>query len=111
VGSVPSVPEFRPRISDAEIDRIKPHILVCLGATAAKALLGNQFSVTRQRKELIPSPLAPKVLATVHPSSLLRIEDEKERHKEMDRFVNDMRKVAGLLDSSNAKGSSLTVAA
>jgi uracil-DNA glycosylase len=96
---------------DAEINRIKPHVLVCLGATAAKALLGNQFSVTQQRGELIASPLAPKVLATVHPSSLLRIEDESERHEEMKRFVNDMRKVASLLHSPNSKTSSLPDAA
>jgi uracil-DNA glycosylase len=83
---------------DAEINRIKPQILVCLGATAAKALLGNQFSVSRQRGELIESPLAPKVIATVHPSSLLRIQDEAERHQEMDRFVADIIKIASLLN-------------
>jgi uracil-DNA glycosylase len=82
---------------DAEIDRIKPQVLVCLGATAAQALLGSQFRVSEQRGEIIESPLAPKVMATVHPSSLLRIEDEDERHREMKRFVDDIRKVAELL--------------
>src|SRR5881296_1439105 len=54
---------------DAEIDVIKPKVIVCLGATAAQALLGDQFRVTRERGTLIPSPLAPFVMATVHPSS------------------------------------------
>ena len=84
---------------DAEIDRIKPHVLVCLGATAAQALLGNKFRVSEQRGTLIESPLAPKVMATVHPSSLLRIEDKDERHREMKSFMNDIRKVANLVKS------------
>lgn len=75
---------------DAEIDRIKPQVLVCLGATAAQALLGNDFRVSKQRGQLIASPLAPKVIATVHPSSLLRIEDEDERHREMKHFIDDI---------------------
>ncbi len=82
----------------AEIDRIKPRVLVCLGATAAKALLGKDFSVTRQRGKLVESDLARKVIATVHPSSLLHIQDEKERHAETARFINDMKKIAKLLD-------------
>jgi DNA polymerase len=82
----------------AEIDRIKPRVLVCLGATAAKALLGKDFSVTRQRGKLVESDLAPKVMATVHPSSLLHIQDEKERHAETARFINDMKKIAKLLN-------------
>jgi len=82
---------------DAEIDRIKPQVLVCLGATAAQALLGNTFRVSKQRGQLINSPLAPKVMATVHPSSLLRIEDEDDRHHEMKRFIDDIKKVARLL--------------
>jgi uracil-DNA glycosylase family protein len=82
----------------AEIDRIKPRVLVCLGATAAKALLGKDFSVTRQRGKLVESDLAPKVMATVHPSSLLHIQDEKERHAETARFINDVKKIAKLLN-------------
>ena len=84
---------------EAELKVIKPRVLVCLGATAAQALLGRKFSVTRQRGELIKSPLAPYVLATVHPSSLLRMPEEKDRHAEMARFVEDMRKVARLINS------------
>lgn len=82
---------------DAEIQRINPHVLVCLGATAAKALLGNQFSVTRERGKLVESHLAPKVLATVHPSSLLRIDDEAERHNAMEKFISDIKVAADLL--------------
>lgn len=82
---------------EAEIDRIRPQVLVCLGATAAQALLGSKFRVSEQRGKLIASPLAPRVIATVHPSSLLRIIDEDERHREMRRFATDMKKVASLL--------------
>lgn len=89
----PEIRACRPWL-DAEIDRIKPHVLVCLGATAAQALLGNQFRVSEQRGKLVDSSLAPKVMATVHPSSLLRIEDKDERHRETKRFVDDIKKVA-----------------
>jgi DNA polymerase len=81
----------------SEIEHIKPKVIVCLGATAAQALLGKNFRVSRQRGELVPSELAPYVMATVHPSSLLRIEDEQERHREIARFVDDLRKAAKLL--------------
>lgn len=92
----PEIRACRPWL-DAEIDRIKPQVLVCLGATAAQALLGNNFRVREQRGQLIESPLAPKVIATLHPSSLLRIEDENERHRETKRFVEDIKEVAMLL--------------
>ena len=84
---------------EAELKVIKPRVLVCLGATAAQALLGKNFSVTRQRGELVKSPLTPYVLATVHPSSLLRMPEEKDRHAAMARFVEDLRKVALLINS------------
>src|SRR6202163_1299929 len=77
---------------DAEIALVKPRALVGLGATAAQALLGRQFKVTAHRGELVASPLAPVVLATVHPSSLLRNPDEDARHREMKRFIDDLRK-------------------
>jgi uracil-DNA glycosylase family protein len=86
---------------DAELQVVKPTVLVCLGATAAQALLGRDFRVTRQRGELVDSPLAPNVLATVHPSSILRA-DEADRDAEMAAFVSDLRKVAALLDSTRA---------
>ncbi len=79
---------------DAEIASLKPEILVCLGATAAQALLGKDFSVTRQRGEFVKSPLAPLVMATVHPSSVLRAPDEESRRLQREAFVADFRKVA-----------------
>jgi uracil-DNA glycosylase len=81
----------------AEISLIRPRIIVCLGATAAQALLGRQFRVSRQRGEFIESPLAPRVLATVHPSSLLRAPDEETRRAETERFIEDLRRVARVL--------------
>ena len=76
---------------------MKPEVLVCLGATAAQALLGKDFSVTRQRGQLFPSPLAPNVFATVHPSSILRARDAEARHLQMRQFVKDLRRAATLL--------------
>jgi len=78
---------------DAELAVLKPRVLVCLGATAAQALLGRDFRVSRQRGELVDSPLAPKAIATVHPSSILRAEDRDTQFRE---FVRDLEKVAGL---------------
>jgi uracil-DNA glycosylase len=79
---------------DAEVAVLKPRVLVCLGATAAQALLGRDFRVSRQRGELVESPLAPKAIATVHPSSILRAEDRDLQFKE---FVRDLEKVAELI--------------
>jgi uracil-DNA glycosylase family protein len=84
---------------DTEIQLVKPRAIVCLGATAAQALLGRQFRVTEHRGTFITSTLAPLVLATVHPSSILRERDDEARHREQDRFVNDLRKVARALSS------------
>ena len=83
----------RPWIDD-ELAIVKPKALVCLGSTAAQALLGRNFRVTAQRGKPVPSPLAPVVIATVHPSSVLRAPDEDTRHAEYKRFVKDL-KVAG----------------
>jgi uracil-DNA glycosylase len=82
---------------DAEIDRLKPEVIVCLGATAAQALLGKDFRVTQHRGEFVDSPLAPHVAATVHPSSILRAPDEETRHEEMKRFVADLKKIAKVI--------------
>ena len=82
---------------DAEIRLVRPGILVCLGATAAQALLGKGFSVSRQRGQLIPSTLAPKVVATVHPSSILRARDEEARKSQMQAFVRDLKAIGQLL--------------
>jgi uracil-DNA glycosylase len=77
---------------DAEIAVVKPNVLVCLGATAAQALLGKDFRVSQRRGELIDSPLAPYVMATVHPSSILRAHAESRR-AEMEAFLADLKKV------------------
>jgi len=82
---------------EAEIAQVKPKVIVCLGATAAQALLGKNFRVTRQRGEFVPSPLAPYVLATVHPSAILRAPDDRAREAEIESLVADLRKVAELL--------------
>jgi len=84
---------------DTEIALVKPRAIVCLGATAAQALLGRQFRVTAHRGEFIRSPLAPLVLATVHPSSILRAPDDEARRLEMNRFTSDLRSVARALSS------------
>ena len=82
---------------EAELAVVEPRVLVCLGATAAQALLGKQFRVTKQRGELVESPLAPTVLATIHPSAILRQRDEASRREEMAAFVDDLGVVAKLL--------------
>jgi uracil-DNA glycosylase family protein len=81
---------------DAELDVIEPRVLVCLGATAAQALLGRVFRVSRQRGELVESRLAENVIATVHPSSILRA-DEATREQEYGELVRDLEKIAGLI--------------
>lgn len=85
---------------EAELGLIKPRVLVCLGATAAQALLGRTFSVSRQRGQPVQSDLAPHVMATVHPSSILRAVDDESRHEQMQAFVRDLSKVARLLKSA-----------
>ena len=82
---------------DAEIARLRPEVIVCLGATAAQALLGKDFRVTQHRGEFIDSPLAKYVTATVHPSSILRAPDDDARHEEMKRFVADLKKVTKVI--------------
>jgi len=81
---------------DAEIAAIKPAVIVCLGASAAQSLLGKTFRVTTQRGQFIQSPLAPHVMATVHPSSILRAPDEQTRHDEERKFVADLKRVTKL---------------
>lgn len=70
---------------------MKPKLLVCFGATAAQAIFGPSFRVTRERGKVLSSKFAPRVLATVHPSSLLRQPDEESRQREYKRFVVDLR--------------------
>jgi DNA polymerase len=87
---------------EAEIDVIHPEVIVCLGATAAQALLGRQFKVSTQRGVWIESPLAPFVMATVHPSSLLRAPDEETRRRETQRFITDLKRVHEALEKHTA---------
>jgi len=79
---------------DAEIALIKPELLVLLGATAAQALLGRDFRVTLQRGQFIERPGLPVIMATVHPSSILRAPDDESRELEMRAFIEDLRRVA-----------------
>ena len=84
---------------NAELDALQPKVLVALGATAAQALLGRQFRVTKQRGVPVESDLAPHVIATVHPSSILRQETDEDREAAMKAFVDDLKVVAKLLRS------------
>ena len=87
---------------DAEINAVKPQVVVLLGATAAQGILGNQFRVTKQRGQWLQSKIAPLVMATVHPSSILRAPDDDSRHEEMLKFVADLKKVAARLQQRRA---------
>lgn len=82
---------------DAEISAVKPRVLVCLGATAAQALLGPNFRVSQERGKPQKSPLAPAVFTSVHPSSILRAPDEEARRVAYHQFVQDLKQVAGAL--------------
>jgi len=77
-----------------EIRLVRPEVIVCLGATAAQALLGRQFRVTQQRGELLPFPLAQAILATVHPSSILRAPDAAARKEGTAGLIADLRRVS-----------------
>jgi len=81
----------------AELDVVKPEAVVCLGATAAQALLGPKFRVTKERGRWVKAPWAPRVLATVHPSSILRAPDDEARHREFQHFVADLVHVRAAL--------------
>ena len=87
---------------EAEIDLVRPDVLVCLGSTAAQALLGKDFRVTKRRGVPVDSPLAPTVMATVHPSSILRAADDEARRIEMDAFVADLTAVAAHVSNASA---------
>jgi len=76
---------------EAELSAVRPQVVICMGATAAQALLGKTFSVTRQRGTFVSSDLAPFIMATVHPSSILRAPDERARHKQKEAFVRDLK--------------------
>jgi uracil-DNA glycosylase len=82
---------------EAELQVVHPRVVVCLGATAAQLLLGRDFRVTQHRGELLDSPLAEHVTATIHPSAILRQQDEELRRAELAAFVDDLRVVARLI--------------
>jgi DNA polymerase len=84
---------------DAELQVVRPRVVVCLGATAAQALLGKTFRVTQSRGQILTAhpEIAPHVMATVHPSSILRAPDDETRWAEMDRFIADLRGIAPLV--------------
>jgi DNA polymerase len=85
---------------EAEISIIRPKVVVCLGASAAQALIGHDYRVTRQRGELQKSALGPMITATVHPSSILRASDDEARHLQMREFIADLKKIARALPDS-----------
>jgi len=86
----------------AEIDVIKPRVIICLGSTAAQAILGPKFRVSTQRATFVPSPLAPFVTATVHPSSILRAPSDEQRHAELARFIADLTKIRKAIEEPKA---------
>jgi uracil-DNA glycosylase len=81
----------------AELEAVTPRVVVCLGATAAQSLLGRDFRVTQHRGEVLDSDLAEHVTATIHPSAILRQQDDASRQAEFGAFVDDLRVVAALL--------------
>ncbi len=87
---------------EAEIAAVQPEVVVLMGSTAAQGVLGRDFRVTQHRGEWIPSPLAPMITATIHPSAILRAPDQEARHMEMDRFVADLKLVADRLRQPRA---------
>jgi DNA polymerase len=82
----------------AEIREVKPEVIICLGATAAQALIGKTFRVTKQRGELLPFALAPAIMATWHPSAILRAPDEAARRQQTAELVEDLRRAATWLE-------------
>jgi DNA polymerase len=82
-----------------ELDLVKPEVVVALGATAAQAILGSAFRISRERGRWVASPLAAKVLATAHPSAVLRLPDEPARREAMAQLIADLRVVARALKS------------
>lgn len=79
---------------DAELEVTRPDVVVLLGASAAQGILGRDFRVSQRRGEWVTSSIAAAVMATVHPSSILRAPDDETRHEEMRKFIADLKKVA-----------------
>jgi len=83
---------------EGEIAAVKPHVIVALGSTAAKAVIAKDFKVSVQRGQFIKSPLAPYVFATFHPSALLRLRDEEEKEAAFRQLVGDLKLIKKALD-------------
>src|ERR1044071_5331647 len=82
----------------SEIDVVKPRAIICLGSTAAQAVISSKFKVSIQRGQFVTSPLAQFVTATVHPSSILRAPTDEARHVEMRRFIDDLKKIRAAIE-------------
>ena len=78
---------------EAEINVVRPRAIICLGSTAAQAVIGPKFKVSIQRGQFVDSPLAPFVTATVHPSSILRAPTDEARRAETERFIDDLKRI------------------
>jgi len=85
---------------ESEINVVKPRVIICLGSTAAQALLGPKFKVSIQRATFVKSDLAPFVTATVHPSSILRAPTDDKRREEMARFIADLKKIRKAIETA-----------
>ena len=88
---------------EAEIEEVRPRVIVALGATAALALLFPNFKLTKRRGEFVESEWPAQVTATVHPSAILRAPDRESRHNEMAKFIADLKVVAKALKGRGAK--------
>ncbi|HYH06960.1 MAG TPA: UdgX family uracil-DNA binding protein [Thermoanaerobaculia bacterium] len=85
---------------ESEIGVVKPKAIICLGSTAAQAVISPKFRVSVQRAQFVPSPLAEYVTATVHPSSILRAPSDEARRVERERFVEDLKKIKAAISSA-----------
>lgn len=85
---------------EAEMAAIEPKIIVCLGASAAQSVFGNDYRLTKERGVFIPHKWARYATSTIHPSAILRAQDEEQRHLEYQRFLDDLVKVRDLLTVS-----------
>jgi DNA polymerase len=82
---------------ERELATVKPHVVVCLGATAARAVIRKEFKVSAQRGQFVASAAAPYVFATLHPSALLRLRDEAEKQAAFEQFVKDLKLISRAL--------------
>ena len=95
--SVGEVNACRPWL-EAELEAVKPELVVCLGATAARSVIGPSFRVTKDRRTYVETDIAPLATGTIHPSSLLRIDDPEERRLGRAEFVRDLAEAAARVE-------------